>query len=69
MQINGKFQGVTVNLTGNPGGQLEKNQYSQQGLYHFFFFFFFGKAQYKHEASEFYFHNKIVGNRATYSKF
>ena len=32
MQKNGKFQeGVTVNLTGNPGGQLQKNRYPQHG--------------------------------------
>ena len=28
---SGKFQGITVNLTGNPGGQLQKNRYPQQG--------------------------------------
>ena len=43
MQKNEKFQGVTVNLTGNSGGQLQKNHYLQQeggGLQ-----FFSGKAQ------------------------
>ena len=29
-------RGVTVNLTGSPGGQLQKNRYSQQGGYNFF---------------------------------
>ena len=26
----GKSQGVTVNLTGNPGGELQENRYPQQ---------------------------------------
>ena len=29
-------RGVTVNFTGNPGGQLQKNRYPQQGGYNFF---------------------------------
>ena len=28
---SGKFQGVTVNLTGNQGGQLQKNRDPLQG--------------------------------------
>ena len=27
MQKSGKFQGVMIKLTGNPGGQLQKNWY------------------------------------------
>ena len=30
MQKKGKSQGVTVNLTGNPGGELQENRYPQQ---------------------------------------
>ena len=30
MQKSGKFQGVMIKLTGDPGGQLQKNWYPQQ---------------------------------------
>ena len=36
MQKNGKFQGVTVNLTGNPGGSTSKKSISSTGGYNFF---------------------------------
>ena len=41
MQKNGKFQGVTVNLTENPEGELQENRYPQQGGT-----IFSGKAQF-----------------------